>query len=122
MIQAGTYLDVADNCGAKKIQCIGIPGSSKRKSATVGDIITVVVIGASSTGVVKDHSIAKSVIVRVRKEVRRKDGTYIRFDDNAGVLIDKDKNPIGTRVFGPIARELRDLSYTKIVSLAPEVW
>ncbi len=122
MIQAGTYINVADNSGAKRLQCIGIPGSSKRRFASIGDVITCAVIGASSTGVVKDHSVVKAVIVRTVKEVRRVDGSYIRFSDNAGVVIDKDGNVVGTRVFGPIARELRELGFSKIVSLAPEVW
>jgi len=122
MVPVGTELKVADNSGAKKLKLIGIPGSSSKKFASVGDIVTVVVSGASSTGNVKDHSVVSAVLVRVRKEVRRKDGSYVRFDDNAAVVIDKDKNMIGTRVFGPIARELRDKGYLKIISLAPEVW
>jgi len=122
MIQAGTFLNVADNSGAKKVQCIGIPGSSKRRFASLGDIMTCAVIGAIPTGIVKDHSIVKAVIVRTRKEVRRLDGSYIRFDDNAAVVVDKDKNPVGSRIFGPVCRELRDKGYMKIVSLAAEVW
>ncbi|MFH1565984.1 MAG: 50S ribosomal protein L14 [bacterium] len=122
MIQVGTYLNIADNSGAKKLQCIGIPGFSKRRFALLGDIITCAVIGASPTGTVKDHSIVRAVIVRTRKETRRIDGSYIRFDDNAAAVVDKDKNPIGSRVFGPVCRELRDKGYMKIVSLAPEVW
>lgn len=122
MIQPGTYLNIADNSGAKKLQCIGIPGFSKRRFALLGDIITCAVIGASPTGTVKDHSIVRAVIVRTRKETRRIDGSYIRFDDNAAAVVDKDKNPIGSRVFGPVCRELRDKGYMKIVSLAPEVW
>ena len=122
MVQTGTVLNVADNSGAKKLKLIGIPGNSRRRFASLGDIVTCAVKGASSTGVAKDHSIVKAVIVRVSKEVRRKDGSYIRFDENAGVVVDEDGVPKGTRVFGPVARELRDLGYLKIVSLAPEVW
>lgn len=122
MLQIGTTIRIADNSGAKALKIIGIPGNSRRRFVSVGDIVTVVVKGASSRGTVKDHSIVKAVIVRTRKEVRRKDGSYIRFDDNAGVVINKDKNMVGTRVFGPIARELRDLGYLKIASLAKEVW
>lgn len=121
MIPEGATLAVADNSGAKKLKLIGIPGSNK-KVALLGDVITVVVSGASSVGNVKDHSVVKAVIVRVKKEVRRKDGTYIRFDDNAAVVIDKDKNMIGTRIFGPVAREIREKGFMKIISLAPEVW
>ena len=122
MLQVGTVLKPADNSGARKLKLIGIPGSSRRRKASIGDIITVVVSGAASTGVVKDHAIHKAVIIRTRKEYRRKDGSYVRFDDNAAVLIDKDKNMLGTRVFGPVAREIRDLGYLKIASLAKEVW
>lgn len=123
MIPVGATINVADNSGAKKIKVIGIPGSSKRRFAKIGDIVTVVVDGASSTGQVKDHTIMKAVIVRTKKEKRRTDGSYIRFSDNAGVLINpKDKNVIGTRVFGPVAREIRDLGYLKLASLAKEVW
>ena len=103
------------------LKIIGIPGTN-RKSAGLGDIITAAVNGASSTGYVKDHSIVKAIIVRTKKEVRRKDGSYIRFSDNAAVVIDKDENMIGTRIFGPIAREIRDRGMLKIVSLAKEVW
>lgn len=122
MIQMGTILKSADNSGAKNLKMVGIPGSSRRRRASVGDVITVVVKGASSVGTVKDHTVVKAVIVRTRKEVRRKDGTYIRFDDNAAVVIDADKNMVGTRIFGPIAREIRDLGYLKVASLAKEVW
>ena len=121
MIPVGATLKVAGNSGAKKLKLIGIPGSNK-KFAKVGDIVTVVVSGASSVGTVKDHSIVRAVLVRTRKETRRKDGTYIRFDDNAAVIVNKDKDMIGTRVFGPVARELRDNGFLRIVSLAPEVW
>ena len=122
MVQVGTVLKVADNSGAKKLKTIGIPGSSARKTASVGDIVTVAISGASGTGAVKDHSIVRAVLVRTRKEVRRKDGSYIRFDDNAAVVIDKDKNMVGTRVFGPVSREIRDAGFLKIASLAKEVW
>jgi len=121
MVPVGTVLKVADNSGAKKLKLIGIPGSNK-KTASLGDTVTVVISGASSVGNVKDHAIERAIIVRVRKEFRRKDGTYIRFDDNAAVVVDKDKNMLGTRVFGPVSRELRDKGYMKIISLAPEVW
>lgn len=121
MIYRQTKLNVADNSGAKRFLCIGIPGASNSKVAGVGDTITCVVKGASSTGVVKNHEIIKAVVVRTRKETRRKDGSYIRFDDNAAVAIDKNKNPRGSRIFGPVARELREKGFMKIVSLAPEV-
>lgn len=122
MVQMGTILNVADNSGAKKLKLIGIPGSSRRKFASLADIVVCAVKGASSTGVVKDHGVVKAVIVRTRKEVRRKDGSYVRFDDNAAVVVDDEGMPKGTRVFGPVARELRDNGYLKIVSYAPEVW
>lgn len=122
MIQVGTTIKAADNSGAKKLKVIGIPGFSKKRFATMGDVVTASVSGASSRGVVKDHSVVKVVVVRTKKELRRKDGTYIRFDDNAGVVINKDKNMLGTRIFGPVARELRDKGYLKIASLAKEVW
>lgn len=122
MIQVGSRLKVADNSGAKLLEVIGIPGASRIRFARIGDIVTVAVKGASSTGTVKDHTMMKAVIVRTRKEIRRKDGSYIRFDDNAAVVIDKAKNMIGTRVFGPIAKEIRDKGYLKIISLAKEVW
>ena len=121
MLQRESMIVPADNSGAKTLKLIGIPGAN-RKSAGLGDIVTVVVNGASSTGYVKDHSVVKAVIVRTKKEVRRKDGSYIRFSDNAAVVIDKDQNMIGTRIFGPIAREIRDRGLLKIVSLAKEVW
>lgn len=120
MLPIGSSLKPADNSGAIMLKVIGIPGSNKR-SARLGDYVTVVVKGATSTGTVKDHSIAKAIIIRTKKEVRRKDGSYIRFDDNAAIVVDKDKNMIGTRVFGPVAREIRDRGYSKIVSLAKEV-
>lgn len=122
MLQVGSVLNVADNSGAKKLKLIGIPRSSNRKSVSVGDIVTVVVDGAVSTGTLQDHTVVKAVVVRTKKEVRRKDGSYIRFDDNAAVVINKDKGMIGTRIFGPVAREIRDAGYLKIASLAKEVW
>ena len=122
MVQTGTVLNVADNSGAKKLKLIGIPGSSKRRFAYVGDVVTSVVKGASSVGTAKDHSVVRSLIVRTSKEIRRKDGSYIRFDDNAAILIGKDGVMVGTRVFGPVARELRDKGFLKVVSLAKEVW
>lgn len=123
MIPVGAILKPADNSGAKKLKLVGIPGTSNRKVASVGDIVTVAVNGASSTGYVKDHSVVKALIVRTKKEIRRKDGSYVRFDDNAAVVINtKDKALLGTRVFGPIAREIRDLGYLKVASLAKEVW
>jgi large subunit ribosomal protein L14 len=122
MVQVGSVLKVADNSGAKSLKLIGIPGSSRRRFASVGDIVTVAVSGASSTGTLKDHTVVKAVIVRTRKEYRRKDGSHIRFDDNAAVVVGKDKAMVGTRVFGPVARELREAGFLKIVSLAKEVW
>jgi large subunit ribosomal protein L14 len=122
MLQVGSTVKSADNSGAKALKIIGIPGNSRKKVAKVGDIVTVVVKGASSRGVVQDHTVVKAVIVRAKKETRRLDGSYIRFDDNAAVVINKDKNMLGTRVFGPVARELRDNGYLKIASLAKEVW
>ena len=120
MIPVGAVIKTADNSGAHKLKVINIPGSAK-KSAIIGDIITCAVKGADSTGYVKDHSVVKAVLVRTRKEIRRKDGSYIRFDDNAAIVINKDKQMVGTRVFGPIAREIRDLGYLKVASLAKEV-
>ncbi len=123
MIQIGTMLNTADNSGAKALNVVGIPGFSIRRFAGVGDVVTCSVRGTTGVGTnVKDHEVVSAVIVRTRKEIRRPDGSYIRFDDNSGVIIDKAKNPRGTRIFGPVARELRDLGFSKIVSLAPEVW
>ena len=122
MIQLRTILESADNTGAKTLVCIGIPEKSNVLTATLGDVISVVVKGASPVGLVKDHEIARAVVVRVKKEVRRKDGSYIRFDDNAAVVVNNNNEPVGTRVFGPVARELRDKGFAKIVSLASEVW
>jgi large subunit ribosomal protein L14 len=121
MIQMRTILDVADNSGAKKISMILPLGGSTGLRATVGDVITAAVKEASPDGTIKKGQVVKAVIVRTRKEVRRKDGTYIRFDQNAAVLVKADGEPIGTRVFGPVARELRERKFMKIVSLAPEV-
>lgn len=122
MIPVGAVLKPADNSGAKTLKLIGIPGDSRKKFAKVGDMVTVSIYGVSSTGAVKDHTVAKAVIVRAKKELRRKDGSYIRFDDNAAVVVNPDKSMVGTRVFGPVARELREAGYMKIISLAKEVW
>lgn len=121
MIQMQTYLNVADNSGAKLVQCIKVLGGSKRKTASVGDIIVVAVKDVIPNGQIKKGDVQKAVIVRTSKEYRRPDGTYIRFDDNACVIIDANSNPRGKRIFGPVARELRDVGFMKIVSLAPEV-
>lgn len=121
MIQQQTYLKVADNTGAKEIMCIRVLGGSGRRYANIGDVIVASVKKASPGGVVKKGDVVKAVVVRTVKGVRRDDGTYIRFDENAAVIIKEDKNPRGTRIFGPVARELRDKDYTKILSLAPEV-
>ncbi len=121
MIQMQTYLNVADNSGAKKAQCIKVLGGSKKKTATIGDIIVVAVKDALPNAPVKKGEVHKAVIVRTSKEIRRPDGTYIRFDDNACVILDASLNPRGKRIFGPVARELREANYMKIVSLAPEV-
>ena len=121
MIQQETFLKVADNTGAKEIKCIRVLGGSGRKYGNIGDIIVASVRKAAPGGQVKKGEVVKAVIVRSAKGVRRADGTYVRFDDNAAVLIKDDKNPRGTRIFGPVARELRDKDYMKILSLAPEV-
>jgi len=121
MVQVETFLNVADNSGAKIVQCIKVLGGSKRKYAGIGDIIVVAVKDALPTSAVKKGTVEKAVVVRVHKEYRRPDGTYIRFDDNACVIIDGALNPKGKRIFGPVARELREKDYMKIVSLAPEV-
>lgn len=121
MIQMQSYLNVADNSGAKRVQCIKVLGGSKRKYAGVGDIIVVAVKDALPGAPVKKGNVERAVIVRTKKEYRRLDGTYIRFDDNACVIIDGAQNPKGKRIFGPVARELRDEDFMKIVSLAPEV-
>jgi len=121
MIQVETYLDVADNSGAKKIQCIKVLGGSKRKYARVGDLIKAAVKVAIPHANIKKGDVVLAVIVRTKKEYRRPDGSYIGFDNNSAVIVDQQKNPRGTRIFGPVARELRDKDYMKIVSLAPEV-
>ncbi len=121
MIQMESVLDVADNSGAKKVKCVKVIGGSKRKYAGIGDIIVVSVKDAAPNGKVKKGSVARAVIVRTSKEVRRRDGSYIRFDTNSAVLINKDNDPVGSRIFGPVARELRARKFTKIISLAPEV-
>ena len=121
MIQQESYLKVADNTGAKEIKCIRVLGGSKRKYGNIGDVIVASVRKSTPGGQVKKGEVVKAVIVRSAKGVRRNDGTYVRFDDNAAVLIKDDKNPRGTRIFGPVARELRDKDYMKILSLAPEV-
>jgi len=121
MIQPQTRLKVADNSGAKEIMCIRVLGGSFRRSGSVGDVIVASVKTANPGGQVKKGDVVRAVIVRQHKEIRRKDGSYIRFDDNAAVLINDEKLPRGTRIFGPVARELREKAYMKIVSLAPEV-
>ena len=121
MIQQESRLRVADNSGAKEALCIRILGSSKRKSASLGDLIIVTIKDALPGGTIKKSTVSRAVIVRTKKEVRRKDGSHIRFDDNAIVLLDANDEPIGTRIFGPVARELREKQYMKIISLAPEV-
>jgi large subunit ribosomal protein L14 len=121
MIQMQTVLNVADNSGARKLYTIKVIGGSKRKYAALGDVVTVSVREAIPTGKVKKGDVVKAVIVRTKKEVRRQDGTYIKFDDNSAVLINNQNEPIGTRIFGPVARELRAKRFMKIISLAPEV-
>ncbi|MHC1749866.1 MAG: 50S ribosomal protein L14 [Cellulosilyticaceae bacterium] len=121
MIQQESRLRVADNTGAKEILCIRVLGGSTRRYASVGDIIVATVKDATPGGVVKKGDVVKAVVVRTKKEIRRADGSYVRFDENAAVIIKEDKNPRGTRIFGPVARELREKKYTKILSLAPEV-
>ena len=121
MIQQESYLKVADNTGAKEIKTIRVLGGSKRKFGNIGDVVVASVRKAQPGGTVKKGEVVKAVIVRTSRGVRRPDGSYVRFDDNAAVLIKEDKNPRGTRIFGPVARELRDKDYMKILSLAPEV-
>ena len=121
MIQPQTRLVVADNSGAKEIMCFRVLGGSNRKTANIGDIIVASVKSATPGGVVKKGDVVKAVIVRTRRGLRRNDGSYIRFDENAAVIIREDKSPRGTRIFGPVARELRDRDFMKIISLAPEV-
>ena len=121
MIQMESYLKVADNTGAKEIHCIRVLGGSKRKYGNIGDVIVASVRKAAPGGTVKKGEVVKAVIVRTKRGVRREDGTYVRFDENAAVIIKEDKNPRGTRIFGPVARELREKEFMKILSLAPEV-
>ena len=121
MIKAETMLQAADNSGAKRLLCIRVHGGTGRRYARIGDVISVAVKVAIPNGIVKKGQVAKAVVVRTKKEIRRKDGSYIRFDENAAVIINDNKEPVGTRIFGPVARELRDKSFMKIVSLAPEV-
>ncbi|MDA3861766.1 MAG: 50S ribosomal protein L14 [Melioribacteraceae bacterium] len=121
MIQTETNLAVADNSGAKKIRCIKVLGGSGRRYASVGDLIVVTVKAAIPKGNIKKGEVTRAVVVRTAKEVRRNDGSYIRFDENAAVLLNAQNEPIGTRIFGPVARELRDKKFMKIISLAPEV-
>jgi large subunit ribosomal protein L14 len=122
MVQGFTRLTVADNSGAKEIMCIKVLGGSKRRYASVGDVIVASVKKALPTGKVKKGKVVKAVVVRTHKEIQRENGSLIRFDDNAAVIIDDKKQPIGTRIFGPVARETRYAGFMKIVSLAPEVW
>jgi len=121
VVQMQTYLKVADNTGAKEIMCIRVLGGTRRRYANIGDVIVASVKKATPGGTVKKGDVVKAVIVRSKKGLRREDGSYIRFDENAAVIINADKNPVGTRIFGPVARELRDKDYLKIASLAPEV-
>jgi len=121
MVRMRTILDVADNTGAKRASCIGVIGRGNRRYADVGDIITCNIKEASPDAIVKNHEVVKGVVVRTRFPIRRPDGSYLRFDRNAVVIIDAQMNPRGTRVFGPVARELRDKNFMKIISLAPEV-
>ncbi len=121
MIQTQTYLKVADNTGAKELMCIRVLGGTRRRYANIGDIIVCAVKKAQPGGTVKKGDVVKAVVVRSSKGLRRQDGSYIRFDDNAAVIVKEDKNPVGTRIFGPVARELREKKFMKIVSLAPEV-
>ena|SRR5574344_650969 len=121
MVQEESYLKVADNTGAKEIHCIRVLGGSKRKYGNIGDVIVASVRKATPGGTVKKGDVVKAVIVRTKRGVRREDGSYVRFDENAAVIIKEDRNPKGTRIFGPVARELREKDYMKILSLAPEV-
>lgn len=121
MIQVQSRLKVADNTGAKELMCIKVLGGTRRRYASIGDVIVASVKEATPTGTVKAKEVVKAVVVRTKKEVGRSDGSYIRFDENAAVIIDTDKNPRGTRIFGPVARELREKGYSKIISLSPEV-
>jgi large subunit ribosomal protein L14 len=121
MIQCESVLDVADNSGAKRVKCIKVLGGSKRRYASVGDVIAVAVKDASPNGKVKKGELVRAVIVRTKKEIRRREGSYIRFDTNSAVILNKENEPLGSRIFGPVARELRAKQFMKIVSLAPEV-
>jgi large subunit ribosomal protein L14 len=121
MIQMQTELEVADNSGARKLKCIKVLGGSRRRYATIGDVIVVSIVEALPNSKVKKGDVARAVIVRTAKEVKRDDGSYIRFEDNAGVLVSAQDEPVGTRILGPVARELRGKKYMKIISLAPEV-
>ena len=121
MVQQESYLKVADNTGAKEIHCIRVLGGSRRKYGNIGDVIVASVRKAAPGGTVKKGDVVKAVIVRTKRGVRREDGTYVRFDENAAVIIKEDRNPRGTRIFGPVARELREKEFMKILSLAPEV-
>lgn len=124
MLQLRSIINAADNTGAKKLSVVQVYGDSRRKFAYIGDVVLCVVKEADPESLAKQHSLVKAVIVRTKKECRRKDGSYIRFDDNAAIIIDnpEDKNPLGSRVFGPICRELKDLGYNKIISMAQEVY
>lgn len=121
MIQSYTRLKVADNTGARQIMCINVPGGTGKKQARIGDIIVATVKRATPESVVKQGTVVRAVVVRTAKPYRRRDGSHIKFDENAAVILDEKNNPMGTRIFGPVARELRDKNYTKIISLAPEV-
>ncbi|MDZ7755471.1 50S ribosomal protein L14 [Rhodohalobacter sp.] len=121
MIQTQSVLSVADNSGAKKVMCIKVLGDSRRRYARIGDLISCSVRTAIPGGNVKKGEVVQAVVVRTKKEIRRRDGSYIRFDENAAVIINKEKEPVGTRIFGPVARELRERNFMRIVSLAPEV-
>jgi large subunit ribosomal protein L14 len=121
MIQPYTRLKIADNTGARQIMCINVPGGTRRRYATVGDVIVGTVKRAIPGGVVKKSDVVRAVVVRIAKQHHRSDGSYVRFDDNAAVILDDKNNPRGTRIFGPVARELRDKNFMKIISLAPEV-
>jgi len=122
MIQRESILMAADNSGAKRLRVIGIPRRGSSRFAGIGDVVSVSIRGASPNAAVKDHAVERAVIVRIKKEVRRSDGSYIRFDDNAAVVIDKQRNPKGSRVFGPIAREVKERGFQKIASLAKEIY
>ncbi|MDX1671181.1 MAG: 50S ribosomal protein L14 [Balneolaceae bacterium] len=121
MVQIQTTLNVADNSGARKVQCIKVLGDSRKRYARIGDLISCSVKNAIPGGTVKKGEVVNAVVVRTKKELRRRDGSYIRFDENAAVIINKEKEPVGTRIFGPVARELREKNFMRIVSLAPEV-